>query len=318
MSRPLSNSSTPSLSAAEKQAVAVTELPTIALITPVLNSAQYIEQTIRSVLMQDYPNLEYFIVDGGSTDGTTEIIRRYEDQIFGWVSEPDRGMYDALNKGFSRTSGEVMGWISATDLLHVGGLLSVGAIFRKFPEVEWIAGRPTRFNEEGITINVDPVPHWSRPRFLAGFNRYIQQESTFWRRSLWNRAGGYVDSSLRMAGDFELWIRFFRHAHLYPANALIGGFRVHPASLGLKHLDECHRLQEEMVLAELRDAPNAVGIRAFRALNAAVKQIPVLRYAWWRVVERLVPHIPGPDWTPTIRFERDRGWQLSDGNLHQG
>lgn len=160
--------------------------PRIALVTPVWNSAKYVEQTIESVLGQEYPNLEYWIVDGGSTDGTLEVIRRYEDRLTGWISEPDNGMYDALNKGFARTTGEVMGWISATDKLHPGGLKAVGEVFRKFPQVEWITGRPTHFNEDGLTINVDGAPRWTRLGFLAGFNRYIQQESTYWRRSLWS------------------------------------------------------------------------------------------------------------------------------------
>src|SRR5215472_16326607 len=87
----------------------VQEWPRIALVTPVRNSGKYLEQTIRSVLAQNYPNLDYFIVDGGSTDGSVDIIRKYEGQISGWISEPDRGMYDAINKGFARTSGEVLG-----------------------------------------------------------------------------------------------------------------------------------------------------------------------------------------------------------------
>src|SRR5882724_7670572 len=177
--------------------------PRIALVTPVLNSGKYIEQTIRSVLAQNYPNLEYFIADGGSTDGTIEVIRKYEKQISGWVSEPDKGMYDALNKAFARTGGEVMGWISATDVIRPGGLSVVGGVFRDLPEVEWLTGRPTCINEEGLTSEINPVPRWSRLRFLAGFNRYIQQESTFWRRRLWDEAGGYVDASRRMASDFE-------------------------------------------------------------------------------------------------------------------
>jgi hypothetical protein len=289
--------------------------PRIALVTPVLNSAKYLDQTIQSVLAQQYPNLDYFIVDGGSTDGSVNIIRSYEGRISGWISEPDRGMYDALNKGFARTCGEIMGWISATDMLHLGGLLSIGAIFRELQEVEWVTGRPTRFNEDGMTISVDAVPHWSRARFLAGFNRYIQQESTFWRRSLWDKAGGQLDSSLRMAGDFELWIRFFRHARLYSADVLIGGFRVHEASMGLRQLNECHRLQDEMVVASLGDAP--AGLRMFHSLNSAVKRIPLARYIWWRTVERLLPHIPGPDWAPTIRYQPDRGWHLTDGRSHR-
>src|ERR1700681_4818618 len=253
------------------------EWPRIALITPVLNSGKYIEQTIRSVLAQCYPNLDYFIVDGGSTDNTLEVIRKYDSEISGWISEPDSGMYDALNKGFSRTSGEVMGWISATDKLHMGGLLSVGDIFRNLPEVEWITGRPTRFNEEGMIINVDPLPHWSRARFLAGFNHYIQQESTFWRRSLWNKAGGSMDATLRMAGDFQLWLRFFRYARLYPADIIIGGFRVHSSSMGLQQLEECHRLQEQMIISELANSPHSLAIRGFRFLDSFIKNIPAIR-----------------------------------------
>src|SRR5215469_3326248 len=183
-------------------------LPRISLITPVFNSAKYIEQTFHSVFAQNYPNLEYFVVDGGSTDGTLDIIRKYEAQITAWISEPDKGMYDALNKGFARTTGEIMGWISATDLLRPGGLLVVGAVFRDLPGVEWISGRPSWFKEDGTLIGDAPPPRMSRYRFLAGANRYLQQESTYWRRSLWERAGGRVDSSRRNAADFDLWVRF--------------------------------------------------------------------------------------------------------------
>jgi glycosyltransferase involved in cell wall biosynthesis len=287
------------------------EWPKVSLVTPVYNSGKYIESTICSVLAQQYPNLEYVVVDGGSTDGTLEIVRKYQTQMTGWVSEPDQGMYDALNKGFARTSGEIMGWISATDMLHVGALLSVGAIFRGLPEVEWITGRPTRFNEYGMTTAVEGVPHWSRARFLAGFNRYIQQESTFWRRSLWDKAGGKVDASLRMAGDFELWLRFFRFARLYPVDGILGGFRLHDSSLGIQRLAECHALQETMISTELNSESRASAIRAFRTLSSNVKRIPGFRYFWWRLVERIVPVIPGPDWAPTIRFNDSQGWHLS-------
>ena len=211
--------------------------PKISIVTPVFNSAKYLEQTITSVLLQHYPNLEYFIIDGGSTDGTLDIIKRYERQISGWISEPDKGMYDALNKGFARTSGEIMGWISATDKLHTGGLAVVGSVFRDMPpHVEWITGRATWFSDEGMTIGVLDLPHWSRFRFLAGANRYIQQESTYWRRSLWEKAGSRTESSCRNGADFELWVRFFRHAKIYPVDALIGGFRMHGDSLGLTNL----------------------------------------------------------------------------------
>jgi glycosyltransferase involved in cell wall biosynthesis len=284
--------------------------PRISLITPVFNSGQYIEQTIASVLAQDYPNLEYIVVDGDSTDGTLEIIRTYESQLSGWISEPDRGMYHALNKGFARSTGEIMGWISATDKLHPGGMRVVGEVFRAFPDVSWITGRPTHFNEDGYTINVAGIPKWTRLAFLAGFNRYIQQESTFWRRTLWEQAGARVDDSRRNASDFELWVRFFRHAKVYPVDALIGGFRMHAASLGLADLDACHRIHEEILAAELQHAPERAFLRAFRSLNSGMKKIPWVRYAWWKLAETPAAKWLTRDAPPLIRYDLQNGWHF--------
>lgn len=286
------------------------EWPRISLITPVWNSGKYIEQTILSVLRQDYPNLEYIIVDGGSTDGTLDVIRKYESHLTAWISEPDRGMYDALNKGFARTSGPLMGWISATDLLHPGGLRVVAEVFSAFPDVEWITGRPTRFNEDGLTIDVDAAPpRWSRWPFLAGANRYIEQESTFWKRSLWDRAGSRVDDSRRNANDFELWVRFFRHAKIYPVDALIGGFRMHAASLGLQDLGECHRIHDEILAQELASIPQGQALRMFRAFNSGIKKIPVVRFAWWRLIEKPLLY-SGRGAPPVIRYDLAKGWVM--------
>ena len=279
-------------------------LPKISLVTPVYNSAKYVEQTICSVLAQNYPNLEYFIIDGASTDGTLDVIRKYESQISGWISEPDNGMYDALNKGFARTSGEIMGWISATDQLHTGGLAVVGSVFHDLPEVEWITGRPTLFNEQGMTIEIGNIPHWSRYRFLAGANRYIEQESTYWRRSLWEKAGAHVDSSCRNGADFELWVRFFRHAKLYPVDALIGGFRAHGDSLGLTNLDEVHRTHDAYIEAELNSVPWGKSIRLFRRMDRTIGSIPKLRWFWDRFVIRRLRNSRGQYRAPTITYNK--------------
>jgi glycosyltransferase involved in cell wall biosynthesis len=285
--------------------------PKISLVTPVFNSAKYIEQTIQSVLAQNYSNLEYFIVDGGSTDGSVDIIRKYESQISGWLSEPDKGMYDALNKGYARTSGEVMGWISATDKLHTGGLLVVGSVFRDMPpEVEWITGRPTWFTDEGMTAGIQDLPHWTRYRFLAGANRYIQQESTYWRRSLWEKAGSRTESSCRNGADFELWVRFFRHAKLYPVDALIGGFRVHGDSLGLTNLEEVHRTHDGFIEEDLKTAPWGKSLKLFRRVSKFAQSVPKLRGLWNRTVIPALYRFPGPDLPPTIRFQSGR-WILS-------
>jgi hypothetical protein len=284
--------------------------PKISLVTPVFNSAKYIEQTIKSVLVQNYPNLEYFIIDGGSTDGTLDIIQKYESQISGWISEPDNGMYDALNKGFARTSGEIMGWISATDKLHSGGLLVVGSVFRDMPpDIEWITGRATWFSDEGMTIGVLDLPHWSRFRFLAGANRYIQQESTYWRRSLWERAGSRTESSCRNGADFELWVRFFRHAKIYPVDALIGGFRMHGDSLGLTNLEECHRTHDGFIEEDLNTAPSGKSLRMFRRVSKAMQRIPKVRGLWQRFVTNSLYRLPGPDLPPTIHYHGDR-WKI--------
>jgi len=280
--------------------------PRITLVTPVFNSGKYIEQTIRSVLAQGYPNLDYFIVDGASTDGTLDIIRKYESQISGWISEPDNGMYDAINKGFARTSGEIMGWISATDMLQLGGLSVAANVFRDLPEVEWITGRPTVFNDEGMTVEVQDLPHWSRYRFLAGANRHIQQESTFWRRRLWEKAGGRVDASRRWAADFELWLRFFRHAQIYPVDALIGGFRIHGDSLGLQNMEACSRIYDEFIEAELDQLPWGKFLRLSRRIGRAVKPIPIVRGIWRRLVTNSLYYRPGPDWPPIIEYQWDK------------
>jgi glycosyltransferase involved in cell wall biosynthesis len=282
--------------------------PKVSLVTPVFNSARYLEQAMVSVLNQGYPNLEYIIVDGGSTDGSVEIIRKYEDRLHWWVSEPDHGMYDALNKGFGRSSGEVMGWISATDLLHAGSLFVVSSVLGTFPQVEWVTGRPTALNEAGMIIGVMRLPRWSRMRFLAGANRYIQQESTFWRRRLWERAGGHVDASRRNGSDFELWVRFFRHARLYSVDALIGGFRSHGDSLGLQDIEACHRVHDEVIERELASTPSGTMLRGFRALSTAAQKVPVLRSAWRQMVIGGLKRVPGPDWAPVIRY-RNCQWE---------
>ena len=295
-------------------AVASGEWPRIALVTPVFNSARYLEATIRSVLSQGYPNLEYVIADGGSTDGSIEIIRKYESQLYAWFSEPDRGMYDAINNAFARTSGDTMGdamgWISATDLLHAGSLFVVGSVFREFPQVEWITGRPTGFSDEGMAVETLRLRRWSRMRFLAGVNRYIQQESTFWRRSLWDRAGARVDDARRSASDFELWVRFFRFARLYPVDALIGGFRSHPDSLGLRNLEECHAIHEEILAQEVAALPDASLLRGFRSLSASVLKIPALAKPWRKLAIGTLMKWPGKDLPPVIRY-RDGRWVMS-------
>ena len=209
--------------------------PTISIVTPNYNGVAYLRDAVESVLGQRYPALEYAVVDGASTDGSRLVLEPFRDALFALIVEPDDGHADALNKGFAQTSGEIMGWINSDDMLHPGCLARVADIFQTYRDVEWITGRPSAMGASGVIEHVDEVRPWSRLRFLAGDHAWIQQESTFWRRSLWERAGGRVDTDLSLANDFELWARFFRHAPLYSVDQLLGCFRVRPGQRSVMH-----------------------------------------------------------------------------------
>lgn len=199
--------------------------PKISIVTPNFNGGEYIEETIQSVLSQNYPNLEYIIIDGDSTDDSVAIIKKYESQLTYWVSEPDKGLYDAIQKGFDKSTGDIMAWINSDDLYHPKAFFIVAEIF-KFNEVNWLQGISTFFDEIGRTVGVESTKRWSKLDYYLGNFKWIQQESIFWRRSLWETSGGKMETEMKYAGDLELWLRFFRHDKLFVTNGLLGGFRM--------------------------------------------------------------------------------------------
>jgi glycosyltransferase involved in cell wall biosynthesis len=270
------------------------------MVTAVRNGAKYIEDTIRSIVEQGYPNLEYLIVDGASTDGTQDIIRKYEKHLAGWISEPDKGVYDALNKGFARSTGEVMGWLNASDILHSGGLLAVGEVFAMFSDVEWITGRPTLLKNGEVTVQAGSLPRWSRYRFLAGACHYIEQESTFWRKALWDRAGGSLSLGYRAAGDFDQWVRFFRHARLYSVDAIIGGYRFHADSLSARDMEDYKRACDEVIEDELKRIRWGGAFRIFRGTGRVAQSLPGVRGIWRRAAVDPLYRMAGRDWAPKI------------------
>jgi glycosyltransferase involved in cell wall biosynthesis len=211
-------------------------LPSISLITPSFNKADFLGATLQSVLNQAYPALEYGIVDGGSTDGTLDIIETAKGRLAFFVSEPDDGMYDALAKGFARSTGEIMGYLGADDLHMPWTLALVGEIFAAFPDVQWITSCfPLVADGQGRIVRARYLPPPSRRRFFQGANLpgfswrahgWIQQESTFWRRSLWEKAQG-IDRTLKLAGDFDLWCRFMKLAEPLSVETPLAAFRRH-------------------------------------------------------------------------------------------
>jgi len=204
--------------------------PKISIITVAYNMERFIEQTIRSVVDQKTPNVEYVLIDGASSDTTLLIAGKYASSIDTLISEPDDGQYQAIAKGFAHSSGEVMGWINADDILMPWTFSVVAQIFEQFPEVDWITGSPAFLNEAGQLGRIQ----WNLPTYPRSFiangwyqkhlGAYLQQESMFWRRSLWDRAGG-LDTRYSLAADFDLWTRFANHANLTPVDIPLAAFR---------------------------------------------------------------------------------------------
>ena len=199
--------------------------PKITIVTPNYNLGDYLEATIESVLNQEYPNLEYIIVDAESTDQSIDIIRKYRSSISKIIIESDRGHADALTKGFAKSTGDVMGWVNSDDVLLPGSLHRLGEIFGSLTHVHWLQGKQSHINEAGELVKSNQTRSISRLRCLLGDYQWIQQESTFWTRDLWIHAGAKIDLDIKLAVDFDLWLRFFRHARLYTVQEALGAFR---------------------------------------------------------------------------------------------
>jgi glycosyltransferase involved in cell wall biosynthesis len=229
--------------------------PKITIVTPNFNQADYLEQTILSVLNQGYSNLEYIIIDGGSTDGSIDIIKRYESQLTYWISESDNGMYEAIQKGFDKSTGEIMAWINSDDMYHKNALFTVAEIFSTLKDVNWIVATSTMYDKLGRTLYVENSRQFTKYDFYSSDFYWIQQESCFWRRTLWNQVGATLNTNLKYAGDFNLWLRFFQFDRLYVVNALIGGYRVRGSNqLSHDHLDdyiiEAKQSLKEVIVSE--------------------------------------------------------------------
>lgn len=205
----------------------------ISVVTPSFNSVRFMEACLASVISQDYSGLEYIVMDGGSKDGTVDIIRRHERKIAYWVSAPDAGHYDAVNKGFARATGEILCFINSDDMLAPGSLATVAEIFTQFPEVAWITGVPGVWDEHDKMIEIaQPMPVYGRRYLMAGEHDArilpgVQQESCFWRKSLWEAVGGGIDVRWDLAGDFDLWTRMAKHAELVAVEKVLSGNRRH-------------------------------------------------------------------------------------------
>lgn len=217
--------------------------PKISIITPSFNQAQYLEETIRSVLLQGYPNLEYIIVDGGSTDGSVDIIRRYAPWLAWWVSEPDAGQSQAINKGFAKSSGEIMAWINSDDSYAVQAFQSVVQSFNDRGTL-WVAGLVDQVEANGTILRPGRRFEEKIENWYVG-SPYLQP-GIFWRHELWQKAGG-LDEGLQYCFDYDLLLRFVQQQPFALwVDHKLANFRIHPRSKTstdqLKFMKERHRV----------------------------------------------------------------------------
>jgi glycosyltransferase involved in cell wall biosynthesis len=182
--------------------------PLVSIVTPSLNQGAYLEEALRSVLEQNYRRIEYWVIDGGSTDGSQAILQRYAGRLAGWVSEPDRGQAHAINKGLRRAQGEILGWLNADDALLPGAVQTVVSAFSADPAIDVVYGRLERMDDRGQPVRTPQLPK-DRVEF-AGLDAIgecvVNQPGAFWRRGIMEKAG-LLDESLRYVLDYEYWLR---------------------------------------------------------------------------------------------------------------
>ena len=211
--------------------------PKISIITPSYNQGQYIEETINSVLSQDYPHIEYIVVDGGSTDNTLDILKKYDGKIL-WISEKDNGQSDAIIKGFKMAKGEIFAWLCSDDLYLPGAIKRIVEYFEIHPNVGLLYGKSHYIDEDGKGIGEYPTAEFDFER-MATFN-VVSQPSAFFKKEAYLQAGG-VDVGLSYAMDYDLWLRVVKKSQIEYLPEYLSSYRLHEES---KTVSDIHALKQ--------------------------------------------------------------------------
>ena len=229
--------------------------PLVSIITPSFNQARYLEATIQSVLSQNYPRLEYIIVDGGSTDGSVDIIKRYESKLAWWVSEKDQGQTDAINKGLAHAKGDVLAWINSDDVYEPNAISSAVDFLQAHPEIGLVYGDANYINEAGSVIGRFPAAQTDLVRLRRGYV-HIPQQAAFFRADLW-RAVGPLDPSFYFAMDYDLWVRLAMHSRVKYIPQTWANFRLHTSGKTISADDRCW---PEMLRVHYRDGGSFLSV----------------------------------------------------------
>lgn len=276
--------------------------PLVSIITPSYNQAQFIEKTLRSVLEQDYPNIEYLVVDGGSNDGSVEIIKRYQAKLAWWVSEKDSGQAEAINKGFARARGEFVAWINSDDFLMPGAVTEAVNSLLEHPEAAFVFGNVRVVEKDGTILNQLAYGDWELSDLMAF--QIIGQPAVFIRRSALDKTG-FLDLNYHLLLDHHLWIRLAATGGMVYVPSLWAGAHYHE---GCKNLSmaagfgvEAHRIVEWMRVTppyanlfkvnEKRILSGADRLNAFYLLDAKeyVKSFTAYWKAFWNHPATVIP-----------------------------
>ncbi len=262
-------------------------LPLVSIVTPSFNQAPYLEAAIESVLSQDYPRLETIIIDGGSTDGSLEIIRRYARRLAHWSSEPDSGQTEAINKGFTRATGDVLAWLNSDDLYRPGAVRQAVEFLERHPEVGMVYGDADYVDESGKVIGRFAARQTSLARLRRGYV-HIPQQASFFRASLW-RLVGPLDPTFYFAMDYDLWVRIASLSPVAHVPRTWAGFRLHRDA---KTLAAASRCWPEMLRVHRREGGSRLSILYAKSLVRRLVE-PLMPY---RLRARLWLHQVGSRW----------------------
>jgi glycosyltransferase involved in cell wall biosynthesis len=241
----------------------------VSIITPSYNQASFLEATIRSVLEQDYPDIEYIIVDGGSTDGSVNIIKKYADRLSWWVSEKDKGHADALNKGFARARGDIIAWLNSDDTYYPGTVADAVRVLQANPQVGMVYGDADLTDAEGKIIGRFASKQTGYRKLLQG-SVHIPQATTFFRADLYRQVGP-LSLSLFFAFDYDLWVKLAKVSQLLYIPHCWATFRLHEAGKSVKDDSVCY---PDMLKVYQRERGGGLSWLWLRA------QVRKLFYAW--------------------------------------
>ncbi|HME42743.1 MAG TPA: glycosyltransferase family 2 protein [Syntrophorhabdales bacterium] len=252
----------------------MTTLPLIKIVTPSFNQAQFLEETIQSVMRQDYPRIEHIVIDGGSIDGSVDIIKKYENHIAYWVSERDAGQSSAINKGFLKATGDIFGWLNSDDLLAPSATKIASYYLMRYPDIGVVYGDRLYIDAKGNVTGINQCPSYKQGMFKKNFT--LPQETVFFRKEVFEKVGG-LDESLHFAMDFDLWCKLSKVTRMRHIPLFIGYFRAHETAKSVV----VHRTEENGSAKYLEEHG-----RVYKRHFGTPPPSP-MKMKWYRMLRRL-------------------------------